>query len=288
MRAFSKIIFLLMILLINSVLARPKPVKCNGHAELPLKEEQSVAALKAELTAKARLNAISSIFGTALTSIQTSAIKSNFKNDSSMTDAFQQFSQSIVKGFWVGDISSPTYINYIGQDGKPWMRAEISGYAFSAVSRNANNKVFVSSPGLNTPKTNFTVGECFSIHFETMNSGLLSVFIETNFSDTVFVLDGQGIYINQGNEVIIPEGGQTATGKLIFTGSEMNEPSIHRFHFLFKPNNEEYNRSTNYKSSYPVINLLTKKEFYSYLLDNLTNKNSPADYEVSDITVNPK
>ena len=130
MKFIFSIACLLILICSATVYAQRRPVHCNGSAELPIREEQSIAALKAELALNARLNAMNKCFGTEVASIQTSMSNSNNASDTNMTETFRQFSQSMIKGIWAGDDSPVLYSEFLIDGNKSWMHAEVSGYAF--------------------------------------------------------------------------------------------------------------------------------------------------------------
>ncbi|MBK7852133.1 MAG: hypothetical protein IPJ66_13670 [Bacteroidetes bacterium] len=125
--------------------------------------------MKAELLAAARMDAMGRVRGTDIASIQTSLIASANPHDSGMSDSFRSFSQSLIAGRWAGDADLPLFTPFIGRDGRPWMRAEVSGFVFPVGYERNIAKCFISLSGKSEEQTVFREGEAFSIHLNPDN-----------------------------------------------------------------------------------------------------------------------
>ena len=268
--------------------AQQQPIPCRGSAELPLREEQSIRALKAELLAAARLDAMGRVRGTDIASIQTSLIASGNPHDSGMSDSFRSFSQSLIAGRWAGDADLPLFTPFIGRDGRPWMRAEVSGFVFPVGYERNIAKCFISLSGKSEEQTVFREGDAFTIHIESGQSGRLDVFIESDLSDTVFVPEDAAITVRNEKLLSIPPDDGSACGNLVFTGNDTNGPSVHRFHFLFSPLVDLPSGAAGKKAGIYPLRFLSRQEFYELLLKRLSEENPAPDYEIADVTVYPR
>lgn len=268
--------------------AQQQPVLCRGSAELPLREEQSIRALKAELLAEARLDAMGRSRGTDIASIQTSLTVSANPHDSGMSDSFRSFSQSLIAGRWAGDANIPLFTQFTGRDGRPWMRAEVSGFVFPVGNERNVAKCFISLSGKSEEQTIFREGDAFTIHIEAVQNGSLDVFIESDLSDTVFVPEDAAIPVRTDRLLSIPPDDGSACGNLVFTGNTTNEPSVHRFHFLFAPVMAKPSGAAGQKAGIYPLRFLCRQEFYELLLKRLSEENPAPDYEIADVTVYPR
>lgn len=264
------------------------PVYCEGFAELPVREEQSLTALKSELISMARMDAMKKKLGTSISGIQAAYTHSEMNTEMTAGDGFHSSIQSLVYGRWISDKHPPEFTCFDSPDQRTWMSAKVSGFVLAERADDETIHGFVSAPGLDIIKSGFTAGDPFELHIESITDGVLKIFIESEYSDTVYLINSSGLRLHRNAPMVLPPNDGSWDGQLVFTGKGMKEPSIHRIHFLAMKQDILIRSDIDKEDPGSPVMYLKKSDFYPLLLKSLSNASLISGYDVQDLIIYPQ
>ncbi len=198
----------------------------EGRAEVIVSTGKSVDQFTRNCLEEARLNAVTSEYGTTMFSMKSDI--SEELNGKVSLDDFNQYNESVVAGYWLADIGTPEVLKQIYPDGTGFVSCRVQGYVKKRNEVKGLNVFALSCPELKCRKDIFYNGERLCLNLVSSMNGYVSVWIEDVIEKKVYRM-ADNIRIVKGVEYVLFDDNN---GEVVLTGHEYDRDAFVRIFII--------------------------------------------------------